>query len=67
MQPMFKNNGQNHNAQPHQNTQTNPSFNTAEPRNGDQPSQLLSAGQWVRAVTGLQAPFGHDGLPTVWG
>jgi hypothetical protein len=31
------------------------------------PSRLISAGQWMREVTGFTAPFGHDGLPTVWG
>lgn len=29
--------------------------------------QVLSAGQWLRAVVGVEAPFGHDGMPTVWG
>jgi hypothetical protein len=29
--------------------------------------QALSPGQWMRAVLGFEAPFGHDGLPTVWG
>jgi hypothetical protein len=27
----------------------------------------LPAGQWLRVVLGFDAPFGHDGLPTVWG
>jgi len=27
----------------------------------------LAAGDWLRAVMGFQAPFGRDGLPTVWG
>jgi hypothetical protein len=27
----------------------------------------LSAGEWLRKVLGIDAPFGHDGLPTVWG
>jgi hypothetical protein len=30
-------------------------------------TRLVSAGQWMREVTGFNAPFGHDGLPTVWG
>ena len=30
-------------------------------------SAMLDAGQWARQVAGLKAPFGHDGLPTVWG
>jgi len=29
--------------------------------------RVLGAGEWLRAVTGFQAPFGHDGMPTVWG
>lgn len=29
--------------------------------------EVLPAAQWLRAVTGFEAPFGHDGLPTVWG
>ncbi len=32
----------------------------AEPRR-------LAAGQWLRVMTGFSAPFGHDGMPTVWG
>jgi len=28
---------------------------------------VLPAGEWLRRMTGFQAPFGHDGLPTVWG
>jgi hypothetical protein len=27
----------------------------------------LPAGEWLRKVLGIDAPFGHDGLPTVWG
>ena len=27
----------------------------------------LAAGQWLRVMTGFSAPFGHDGMPTVWG
>ena len=27
----------------------------------------LAAGEWLRAVMGFEAPFGRDGLPTVWG
>ncbi len=30
-------------------------------------TRRVSAGQWMREVTGFNAPFGHDGLPTVWG
>jgi hypothetical protein len=30
-------------------------------------ARRVSAGQWLREVTGFEAPFGHDGLPTVWG
>jgi hypothetical protein len=40
--------------------QNNESPQPATPR-------LVSAGQWMREVTGFKAPFGHDGLPTVWG
>ncbi len=29
--------------------------------------RVLGAGEWLRAVTGFEAPFGHDGNPTVWG
>jgi hypothetical protein len=29
--------------------------------------RVLSPGQWMRTVLGFEAPFGHDGLPTVWG
>ncbi|MDF2441737.1 MAG: hypothetical protein JWN98_2721 [Abditibacteriota bacterium] len=28
---------------------------------------VLPAAQWLRVMTGFDAPFGHDGLPTVWG
>jgi hypothetical protein len=27
----------------------------------------ISAADWLRVVGGFKAPFGHDGLPTVWG
>jgi hypothetical protein len=27
---------------------------------------ILDAGEWLRAMTGFDAPFGHDGMPTVW-
>jgi len=37
-----------------------PSHNTAA-------QTALPAGQWLRVVMGFEAPFGHDGLPTVWG
>lgn len=30
-------------------------------------SRPLAAGDWLRVVAGFRAPFGHDGLPTVWG
>ena len=33
----------------------------------DSDRATLDAGQWARQVAGLKAPFGHDGLPTVWG
>ena len=33
----------------------------------NQNTHALPAGQWLRAVLGFEAPFGHDGLPTVWG
>jgi len=35
--------------------------------NQNQTAPALPAGQWLRAVLGFEAPFGHDGLPTVWG
>jgi hypothetical protein len=28
---------------------------------------VLPAGLWLRAVLGFEAPFGFDGMPTVWG
>jgi len=28
---------------------------------------VLDAGQWARRFAGVKAPFGRDGLPTVWG
>jgi hypothetical protein len=28
--------------------------------------QLLDAGQWLRLMTGFEAPFGFDRMPTVW-
>ena len=28
--------------------------------------QSLPAGEWLRKVLGIETPFGHDGLPTVW-
>jgi hypothetical protein len=34
---------------------------------GNASQHLMPAGQWMREVMGLRAPFGHDGLPTVWG
>jgi hypothetical protein len=34
--------------------------------NGAAP-RVISAGEWLRLMTGFQAPFGHDGMPTVWG
>jgi len=37
-----------------------------EARNVQAP-RVLGAGEWLRAVTGFQAPFGKDGMPTVWG
>ena len=33
----------------------------------DNQPRRLAAGDWLRAVMGFRAPFGHDGLPTVWG
>jgi hypothetical protein len=27
----------------------------------------LAPSMWLRAMTDFDAPFGHDGLPTVWG
>jgi len=27
----------------------------------------LAPSLWLRAMTDFDAPFGHDGLPTVWG
>ena len=30
-------------------------------------TRRLAAGDWLRAVMGFSAPFGHDGMPTVWG
>lgn len=35
--------------------------------NQNHTAHALPAGQWLRAVLGFDAPFGHDGLPTVWG
>jgi len=29
--------------------------------------RVLPAGQWLRVVMGFEAPFGFDGMPTVWG
>jgi hypothetical protein len=29
--------------------------------------KALAPGQWMRVVMGFEAPFGHDGMPTVWG
>ena len=35
--------------------------------NSTHKARVLSAGQWTREVLGVKAPFGHDGMPTVWG
>jgi hypothetical protein len=32
-----------------------------------QPVIKLAPSMWLRAMTDFDAPFGHDGLPTVWG
>lgn len=32
-----------------------------------QGAEVLSPGDWLRRVGGLQAPFGFDGMPTVLG
>jgi len=37
-----------------------------ENRQSEEPRRL-AAGDWLRAVMGFSAPFGHDGMPTVWG
>jgi hypothetical protein len=41
--------------------------NQNENWDGAPSENLLSAGEWARRVLGFDAPFGHDGLPTVWG
>lgn len=33
----------------------------------DGKQRRLAAGEWLRAMTDFAAPFGHDGMPTVWG
>lgn len=39
-----------------------PKTNTAQTK----PERLAPA-MWLRVVAGFDKPFGHDGLPTVWG
>ncbi|HEX8236225.1 MAG TPA: hypothetical protein VF600_09740 [Abditibacteriaceae bacterium] len=53
----------------YQNNEAVSSVSHARSSNSLQPAtpRLVSAGQWMREVTGFKAPFGHDGLPTVWG
>ena len=31
-----------------------------------QQPEVLAAGLWLRVVLGFEAPFGFDGMPTVW-
>ena len=31
------------------------------------PNVVLSPGEWIRAVSNFDAPFGFDRMPTVWG
>ena len=50
-----------------QKTETAPAQNQEQNSNAQRESRRLAAGDWLRAVAGFSAPFGHDGMPTVWG
>ncbi|MEO6908652.1 MAG: hypothetical protein ABI210_12260 [Abditibacteriaceae bacterium] len=43
------------------------SSQTEKETNPVQPVVKLAPSMWLRAMTDFDAPFGHDGLPTVWG
>lgn len=44
---------------PQENSQQNTRPETKAP--------VITPAQWARLVLGNQKPFGHDGMPTVWG
>lgn len=40
---------------------------TPKPNAAPTKPERLAPATWLRVVAGFDKPFGHDGLPTVWG
>jgi hypothetical protein len=48
-------------------TETGPQSHDTPRQPAKNTGKMVTAGEWLRAVTGSNAPFGFDRMPTVWG
>ena len=67
MIPQTENNDARRTAAREENNENVPTPNQEHKSMASHGTRRLAAGDWLRAVAGFSAPFGHDGMPTVWG